>query len=260
GTGGNAGNSGNSGTGGKSGNSGNSGTGGKSGNSGNTGTGGKSGNSGNSGTGGKSGNSGNSGTGGKSGNSGNSGQTGSSNNGNGGKAGKGNGFSGSNGNAGGFDFLTPQDQRMAPKDPKGAPVLPSQCMEDEECRPCFVTAQASLDKTRANLEKLRGIYEYTHRFTARGQEFMSAAGQAGGGISQMGAVAENMKVDAVLEDFDNTVRKKNNELLGRLKTSLDEIGTCEADYFNNDDWYLRYGAMYYQFMQGHYGYASPATP
>ena len=53
---------------------------------------------------------------------------------------------------------------------------------------------------------------------------------------------------------DGVVRRKNAELLARLQSELKGVSTCEAKYYKNDDWYDRYGYMYYQFMVAHYDY------
>ena len=103
-----------------------------------------------------------------------------------------------------------------------------------------------------NLEKVRAIYDYTHRFTSEGLDFMNGAAAAGGGIAQMGAAAETKKVNGALDEFDATVRSKNKELLGELQKGLQKMAVCEADYFDNDDWYMRYGEVYFQFMQARY--------
>jgi len=154
-----------------------------------------------------------------------------------------------------YPYLTDLDASMAPNhNPPGAPKMPSQCAENAGCRPCFEQANAGLDTQRRNLEKVRAIYDYTHRIVRNGTELMYAAGAAGGGVSHMGAVAEVQKVEGALDQFDATVHQKNAELLGKLKGSLQELAQCEARYFDNDDWYVRYGEVYYQFMQGRYSF------
>ena len=55
------------------------------------------------------------------------------------------------------------------------------------------------------------------------------------------------------------VRRKNAELLARLQSELKGVSTCEAKYYKNDDWYDRYGYIYYQFMVAHYGYAEASN-
>jgi len=154
-----------------------------------------------------------------------------------------------------FRELSEGDKTLSPNyAPPGAPSVPSKCMENKDCKPCFEKAHAGLNKTRTHLEKVRGRYKYTHRFTKLGQQVLTAAGAAGGGIAALGASAENIKVDKALDDFDNVVKAKNKELLAKLEGNLKEISACEAKFYQNDDWYNRYGFTYYQFMLANYTY------
>lgn len=154
-----------------------------------------------------------------------------------------------------LDTLTNDDKRMEPDyKPAGTPDVPSKCLENKACRPCYTEAYGKVNATRKNLEKVRAKYEFTHRFSAQGIAYMQAAGNAGGGIAAMGAQAEVTKVNESLTGFDEVVRRKNTELLGKLEGNLREVSVCEAKYYKNDDWYDRYGYMYYQFMVAHYDY------
>ena len=154
-----------------------------------------------------------------------------------------------------FRELSEGDKALQPNyTPPGSPSVPSKCMENKDCKPCFEKAHAGLAKTRINLEKVRAHYKFTHRFTTLGQQVLTAAGAAGGGIAALGASAENIKVDKALDDFDNIVKAKNKELLAKLEVNLKEISACEATFYKNDDWYNRYGFTYYQFMLSNYGY------
>lgn len=153
--------------------------------------------------------------------------------------------------------LNAMDDRLSPDyDPPGAPGIPSKCMENKACRPCFTQAYEQVNKTRTNLEKVRAHYEYTHRFSADGIALMQSVAASAGGPAGIGAAVETKKVNGALSDFDKVVRDKNAELLERLQGNLKEVNACEAKFYKNDDWYDRYGYMYYQFMAAHYGYAN----
>ncbi|MEO8160735.1 MAG: hypothetical protein ABI588_04890 [Arenimonas sp.] len=163
------------------------------------------------------------------------------------------------GHAGGgkakFPPLSPLDESMDPEfDPPGAPTLPSQCAEDSDCVPCFDAATAVMDKQRVNLEKLRSIYDYTHKFTREGTEVLSAAGASGGGVAQLGAAAEIHKVNGALDSFDLKVKNKSTELLGNLDEGVKQMAQCEAKYMHDDTWYSHHGQVYMQFMKGHYAF------
>ena len=154
-----------------------------------------------------------------------------------------------------LETLSNDDKRMEPDyKPPGTPDVPSKCLENKACRPCYTEAYGKVNTTRKNLEKVRAKYEFTHRFTAQGIAYMQAAGNAGGGIAAMGAQDQVSKVNESLTGFDEVVRNKNTELLGKLEGNLREVSVCEAKYYKNNDWYDRYGYMYYQFMVAHYDY------
>lgn len=152
-----------------------------------------------------------------------------------------------------YKALSAADEAMSPNyQPPGAPDIPSQCMEADECKVCYGDAQGKLNKTRQGLEKLRAIYFYTTKFTANGEAIMSSAGTAGGTVAAMGAQAEIQKVDASLSDFKAAARSKRDELLEHAKANLKAISACEKTFYKNDDWYNRYGFMYYQFLISQY--------
>lgn len=155
------------------------------------------------------------------------------------------------------DALNATDERLSPKySPPGSPDVPSKCMENKDCRPCFTDAYAKLNKTRGALEKVRAHYDFTHRVTTSGIALMQGVAATAGGPAGIGAAVETQKVNASLKDFDGVVKRKNAELLSRLQEELKGINTCEAKFYKNDDWYDRFGYMYYQFMAAHYGYAN----
>lgn len=166
-----------------------------------------------------------------------------------------NGNSNDNGsnNSDAYPPLTKVDAAMQPNyTPPGMPQMPSKCAENASCRPCFDTANGNLDTRRRNLEKVRGIYTYTHRFAQEGKDLMNGVGGLAGGAPAVEAAVQSRSVDQSLDAFDDTVRAKNAELLGKLQEDLHELAACEAKYYGNDEWYARYGELYYQFMQARY--------
>ena len=158
-----------------------------------------------------------------------------------------------------YDTLTKGDKRMEPDyEPPGQPSVPSKCMEDKACRPCFTEAQGNVNKTRKFLEQVRARYEFTHKFSTQGKAFMQGVANTAGSVAALGAQVEVQKVDGALAEFDTVVRNKNEELLARLEKNLREVGVCEAKFYKNEDWYDRYGYTYYQFMLAHYDYVPKA--
>lgn len=156
-------------------------------------------------------------------------------------------------NSDAYPPLTKVDAAMQPNyTPPGMPQMPSKCAEDKACRPCFDDANANLDIRRRNLEKVRGIYTYTHRFAQDGKDLMNGVAGLAGGAPAVEAAVQSRSVDQSLDAFDDTVRAKNAELLGKLQNDLHALAACEARYYGNDAWYPRYGELYFQFMQARY--------
>src|SRR3546814_1071411 len=55
-----------------------------------------------------------------------------------------------------YKELSESDKTYAPNyTPPGAPSVPSKCMENADCVPCYEKAYAGLNKSRTNLEKVR---------------------------------------------------------------------------------------------------------
>lgn len=153
-----------------------------------------------------------------------------------------------------YKALKIEDERMKPNyEPRGAPTVPSQCMEDEDCRPCYEDAQRPINVARKNLEKVRAISEYTNNFTKKGQALLTAAGTAGPyGIAGIEAVHQVQVAETELKKFNDVVKKKNKDFLVKVDEGLHKLSSCEARYYKNDDWYNRYGFIYYQFMMSRY--------
>ncbi|MEO6104148.1 MAG: hypothetical protein ABIP44_10990 [Pseudoxanthomonas sp.] len=152
--------------------------------------------------------------------------------------------------------LNASDDRLkANYEPEGSPSVPSKCMENAACRPCYTEAYGKINKTRIALEKVRAHYDFTHKFSADGIAVMNGVAATAGGPAGIGAAVESRKVNAAVAEFDTAVRNKNQELLARLKGELMEVNTCESKYYGSNDWYDRFGYMYFQFMSAHYGYA-----
>ncbi|MEP6908308.1 MAG: hypothetical protein ABI858_10070, partial [Pseudoxanthomonas sp.] len=151
--------------------------------------------------------------------------------------------------------LSKGDGNLKPDyEPSVAPSVPSKCLEIAECRPCYEEAYGHVNKTRINLERVRAHYAFTHKLSTQGTAFMQGVANVAGGAASLGAQVETIKVNNAVSDFDQVVRNKNAELLDVLKGNLQEVSACEATYYKNDDWYDRYGYVYYQFMVAHYDY------
>ncbi len=151
--------------------------------------------------------------------------------------------------------FTPSDEGISPDySPDGSPNLPVGCMMNdnaEACNACYTQAQGRLNGSRQLLERLRALYEGTKRYVDASVSF----GDNVSGIHAVTGLAwqtERRTIMREFENFEKTHEEKRRGMMEGLRAALDEIASCEATYFNNPDWFNRYGFIYYQFMEARY--------
>lgn len=150
-----------------------------------------------------------------------------------------------------YELLTGSDREREPDvSPAGMPRVPSHCAASDECGACYEQAQRKLNRVRLTFERLRGIGMETKEMKddalAVGQSIASLPGM---GLGWYGARRDIMQG---WHDFTAIYEGKYRELLGSLHGSLEEIAACEAAYFDEANWFDRFGFIYYQFMEDRY--------
>ncbi|HEY5920888.1 MAG TPA: hypothetical protein VIV11_04420 [Kofleriaceae bacterium] len=133
----------------------------------------------------------------------------------------------------------------------GAPSVPTSCADTEQCGQCFTDAQRKLDGMRINLERLRCVYTAAADFTRASIAF----GDTTSGIHAVTGLAwqaEKRGIEEAFASLKNTYDTKYGQMLPNLRGALEAIGECEARFFNNRDWYNRFGFIYYTFMSDRY--------
>jgi hypothetical protein len=153
------------------------------------------------------------------------------------------------------DNFTPEDVTYLPDfEPDGMPQLPVACSLTEDgasCAQCYSTAQRHLQGMMLLLERLRAAYDRTKKYT----DASIAFGDNMSNIGPMSGFAWQTQRRGILETFahfEQTYEQKRQGMMGSLRRALGEIDACEAQYFDNHDWYNRYGFIYYQFMDARY--------
>ena len=147
--------------------------------------------------------------------------------------------------------------------PAGAPTIPSICTElsfdekgeimeeqDEECASCFLSARKSFNDRRYVFEQLATIYKCTKKFTDAAIAFGDNTSGVHG-VAGMAWQAERIKIQKSVEGLQEAYDKKYNELIQGLADDMMELNICEAKY-GVEDWYDRFGYMYYEFMKEKY--------
>jgi hypothetical protein len=151
-----------------------------------------------------------------------------------------------------FEPLTAEDKGYDPNySPPGSPQVPSRCAGSDVCGACFQAAYDELNAVRYRFEKLRRVYQSTKAFTSAGLSFGDNAASIHG-ITGLAWQTERRKIEQSLRNLDASYDGKYEELVGVLHKSVQRIGQCEAQYFNEPDWYNRYGFIYYTFMADRY--------
>jgi hypothetical protein len=133
----------------------------------------------------------------------------------------------------------------------GAPSVPTSCADSPACGQCFTDAQRRLDGMRINLERLRCVYTAAADFTRASIAF----GDTTSGIHAVTGLQWQTQKAGIQEAFaslKHTYDVKYGQMLPNLRASLEAIGECEARFFNNRDWYNRFGFIYYTFMSDRY--------
>ncbi len=148
-----------------------------------------------------------------------------------------------------LDNLAPDDDQYEPEfDLPGSPELPSLCKDSQKCEQCYKKPYADLQNTRFRFEKLRRLNRVTKTMLRDAISFGDAAATAAGGLAPLAWNKEKEKVRASEANFNQSYDAKYEELLATLKQDLLGIAACEAQIFNNQSWYERFGFMYQNFM------------
>lgn len=150
-----------------------------------------------------------------------------------------------------YRALTDLDSTCMDLGDAGAPSVPTSCADSDACGECFTSAQRRLDGMRINLERLRCVYNAAADFTRAAISF----GDTTSGIhGVMGLAWQNERagIQEAFEHLKHSYDEKYGQMLPNLRGALDAIGQCEARFFNNPDWYNRFGFMYFTFMSDRY--------
>lgn len=141
--------------------------------------------------------------------------------------------------------------------PDDLPPLPSRCYEDPtgKCGECFNDANINLLRWRKLLEDLFVIYKTTMLETGRIIELADAAA----GLSPYANFAWKVHKVNPSAAFNKSKAKffsaydtNYKELIKRLNDTLIDLGKCERKFFDEQDWYSRYGMPYYLYMKDRY--------
>jgi hypothetical protein len=150
-----------------------------------------------------------------------------------------------------YRALTTADATCMDLSDAGAPAVPTSCADSDACGQCFTDAQRRLDGMRINLERLRCVYTAAKKFS----DDAIAFGDSASGVHALTGLAwqtEKRGIQEAVENLKHTYDEKYRQMLPNLRSSLEGLGECEARFFHNNDWYNRFGFIYYTFMADRY--------
>jgi hypothetical protein len=153
-----------------------------------------------------------------------------------------------------FGPLVPDDIDFDPDfQPPGAPSIPVHCEVSggDACRACYDSAYRKLNFVRHYLEVLRGIYGATKRYTESAIAFGDSMSGLHGGFG-LAWPPERKGIQDAFKNMGDTYDEKYEGYMRELQEGLQAVASCEKQFFDEDDWYNRYGFIYFTYMQDRY--------
>jgi hypothetical protein len=133
-----------------------------------------------------------------------------------------------------------------------APVVPSSCAEDPDCKQCYEEAVREIDFNRFYIERAHCITSAAVKMANSAMAF----GDSASGIHGMAGLAWQLdgkpQIQGALDNLRKNYTDKAGQYLKGLERSLRKLGECEAQHYGQKDWFERYGWIYLTFMQSRY--------
>jgi hypothetical protein len=151
------------------------------------------------------------------------------------------------------EVLNPDDNAFNPDfNPAGAPSLPAHCASEggEDCV-CYQKAYDQLNFVRFYLERLRAIYGATKNYSDNAIAFGDSMAGLNGGFG-LAWPPERKGIQDAVAHLGVTYDEKYQDYMRGLREALESIATCEKEHHDVDDWYNRFGFIYYSFIQDRY--------
>jgi hypothetical protein len=135
---------------------------------------------------------------------------------------------------------------------KAAPVVPSKCAENQKCSACYAEVVRQIDFNRFYLERAHCITSAAVKMANSAMAF----GDSTSGIHAVTGLAWQREgkpqIEGAVRELRETYRRKSQDYLRELERSMRKMGECEADFYDSNDWYDRYGWLYISFLQSRY--------
>ena len=151
------------------------------------------------------------------------------------------------------DALSEADVPYDPDyNPAGSPQVPSACAGSAECNECYEKAVKDVNFNRFYLDKMRSIANSTIVFADKSIAFGDNASGYHGLTGLAWQTEGRPQIEEAVANLRKTYERKYGVYISNLETALKQLGQCEAEHFDEPDWYNRFGYIYYSFMADRY--------
>jgi hypothetical protein len=152
--------------------------------------------------------------------------------------------------------LSDTDDRCTLSDP--GPQIPSSCGEPgSKCYTCYERATSSLNFNRRNLHRAWCI---THTNLSMAKSAIGF-GDSSSGIHGVAGLSWSLggkpQIEAAMRDLRATYDRRQGDFIRAIDGNLQSLGKCEAEHFNEADWYTRFGFLYLDHLRTRYKSAEP---
>lgn len=134
----------------------------------------------------------------------------------------------------------------------GGPTVPSSCAGSDACRSCYAEATRSIDFNRRYIERARCITAANLKMAKSATAFGDSASGVHGMAGLSWQLQGKPQIKKATDKLKKTYVEKAAQYLSALERALQKLGQCEAEHFNEPDWYQRYGWTYMTFMRSKY--------
>jgi hypothetical protein len=134
----------------------------------------------------------------------------------------------------------------------GGPTVPSSCADSDACRSCYQEATRSIDFNRRYIERARCITAANLKMAKSAEAFGDSASGVHGVMGLSWQLQGKPQIKEATDKLKKTYVEKAGVYLAALEKGLQKLGQCEAEHFNEPDWYARYGWTYMTFMRSKY--------
>jgi hypothetical protein len=152
--------------------------------------------------------------------------------------------------------LSDTDDRCTLADP--GPQIPSSCGEPgSKCYTCYERATSSLNFNRRNLHRAWCVTHTNLTMAKSAIGFGDSSSGVHGVVGLSWSLGGKPQIEQAMNDLRRTYDRKQEQFITAIDGNLQALGKCEAEHFDEQDWYTRFGYMYLDHLRVRYKSAEP---